>query len=127
VLGSCVASSVGSYDKEFALACLQELPQQFKKAKELGLLGRLPACPPLPAVPKPKPPPAAPVAAAPPRAATPEPEKCAVCMDQPRNAVLVPCGHAVLCMGCAGAIMDRRPRKCPICRQEPQSHFRLFS
>ena len=109
-----------------ALACLQELPQHFKKAKELGLVGtpvgRLPA---LRGIPTPKAPPPVP-AAPPPRATAPEPEKCAVCMDQPRNAVLVPCGHAVLCMGCAAGIMDRIPHKCPICRQEPQSHFRLY-
>jgi hypothetical protein len=59
--------------------------------------------------------------------APPEPEMCAVCLDAPRGAVLVPCGHAVLCVRCAAGVMAAVPRRCPICRAEPQSHFRLYT
>ena len=56
-----------------------------------------------------------------------ESDKCAVCLDNPRDAVLVPCGHAVLCTGCAAGIMAATPRRCPICRAEPHSTFRLYT
>jgi hypothetical protein len=117
----------GHYDGDFALACLMELPEQYKAAQRLGLLGTAPARLPalLPSV-APKDPPAPAPAARPAAPAPAQPEKCAICMDAPREAVLVPCGHAVLCFSCASAIMARTPRSCPICRGVPQSHFRVF-
>ena len=38
---------------------------------------------------------------------------CVVCMEQPRNALLMPCGHIYTCMDCVGKL---RTKKCPICR-----------
>lgn len=38
---------------------------------------------------------------------------CAVCFDDPIDVVIDPCGHIVVCAGCAGRL---NPRKCPICR-----------
>lgn len=38
---------------------------------------------------------------------------CVVCMEQPRNALLMPCGHIYTCMDCVGKL---RVKKCPICR-----------
>ena len=40
---------------------------------------------------------------------------CVVCFDQPRDAVLVPCGHADTCMTCAREIAERNAA-CPMCR-----------
>ena len=36
-------------------------------------------------------------------------------MDAPRAAVLLPCGHADLCMECAKTVSISKAR-CPICR-----------
>ena len=36
---------------------------------------------------------------------------CVVCQDAERGVLLVPCGHCVLCAGCAPACAQ-----CPICR-----------
>ena len=74
-----------------------------------------------------KEPPSGPARGARPSTTAPEPEMCAVCLDAPRGAVLVPCGHAVLCVRCAAGVMAAVPRRCPICRAEPQSHFRLYT
>ena len=40
---------------------------------------------------------------------------CVVCFDAPRDAVLMPCGHADLCMACAKQVA-RTNALCPICR-----------
>lgn len=141
-----------AWEAEFALACLQEVPEQFNTVKRLKLLGSRPGT--LPPATRVLPPPLAlppPVALAaeapPPRSrrvsapAVPAPERraatqadtdaqgqaasCAVCLDRPRNAVLVPCGHAALCVDCAASVMAAS-RRCPICRARAESHVRLF-
>jgi len=38
---------------------------------------------------------------------------CVVCMDAKRDALLVPCGHIYLCMGCA---KNLNHKACPMCR-----------
>lgn len=38
---------------------------------------------------------------------------CVVCLDNPRNAMLYPCGHAHSCMACTKQLVSRQ---CPICR-----------
>ena len=45
---------------------------------------------------------------------------CVICLTQPRNVLLMPCRHAVLCEECLEVIMQRRPSECPICRRELQ-------
>ncbi len=120
-------------DAAFALACLQEVPLQYEAAQRLGLLHRQPTAPP-PRV-RILPPPvrerreSAPQQAKPPPHAPP-PEQpaassCSICLDAPRDAVLLPCGHAALCMGCAANVM-RAGRRCPICRAAVASHHKLF-
>jgi hypothetical protein len=45
---------------------------------------------------------------------------CVVCLDAPRAAVLLPCGHLCACAACAAALTapasDAGRRGCPICR-----------
>jgi hypothetical protein len=45
-------------------------------------------------------------------------ETCSVCLGEKVNRVLIPCGHIVLCGGCADTIIAVAPRRCPICREE---------
>lgn len=49
---------------------------------------------------------------------------CVICLTQPRNVLLMPCRHAVLCEECLEIIMQRRPSECPICRRRIQNHAR---
>ena len=41
---------------------------------------------------------------------------CAVCMENARDAVAVPCGHTACCYSCMESLPT--PRLCPICRVE---------
>lgn len=41
---------------------------------------------------------------------------CIVCMDQPYDMVIVPCGHYCLCSECTHAIRSGLDPRCPICR-----------
>jgi len=45
-----------------------------------------------------------------------EPEDCAICMSDPKNAVFAPCGHYNCCIGCANTVFRSGAPKCPICR-----------
>jgi hypothetical protein len=56
-----------------------------------------------------------------------EPKCCIVCFDAPLEAVLVPCGHFALCMGCAGKIKQSNAADCPVCRNPILSFVKLFS
>ena len=40
---------------------------------------------------------------------------CVVCLSQPRDVLLLECGHICVCSECALALPS--PRSCPICRQ----------
>ena len=40
-----------------------------------------------------------------------------VCLQNPREVVLLECGHICLCSDCAVEIMRSRPQ-CPICRAD---------
>eukprot|EP00929_Paragymnodinium_shiwhaense_P115143 TRINITY_DN83816_c0_g1_i1.p1 TRINITY_DN83816_c0_g1~~TRINITY_DN83816_c0_g1_i1.p1 ORF type:complete len:680 (-),score=87.21 TRINITY_DN83816_c0_g1_i1:76-2085(-) len=54
---------------------------------------------------------------------------CYICYDEAPNSVLLECGHAGLCLGCATGLMQRRPGSgqavCPICRTAIVSVLRL--
>jgi hypothetical protein len=41
---------------------------------------------------------------------------CCVCLDAPRDTALLPCGHALLCARCAGAVLAAAAPRCPVCR-----------
>ena len=54
-------------------------------------------------------------------------ETCSVCLAEKVNRVLIPCGHIVLCGGCADTIIAVAPRRCPICRAEiVETHHVVF-
>ena len=41
------------------------------------------------------------------------PEPCAVCLEEPRSALLVPCGHIAMCVDCAEKVPPPPPRPPP--------------
>lgn len=43
-----------------------------------------------------------------------ESQKCVVCLDRPRNVVLLPCSHLALCNECCARMSDSTD--CPVCR-----------
>ena len=51
-----------------------------------------------------------------------EEDTCAICMHGERDAVFVPCGHLVACMGCA----QQWSQTCPICQQAVAQVQRVF-
>jgi len=51
---------------------------------------------------------------------TPAPEDlepCAVCLEEPRSALLVPCGHMAMCIECADKVLHGSRPICVVCRQ----------
>lgn len=44
-------------------------------------------------------------------------QQCLVCYQNPREIILLPCGHVCLCLDCSERINDL----CPVCRAEIQS------
>ena len=43
-------------------------------------------------------------------------EPCAVCLEAPRTALLVPCGHTATCVECAHKVMHSSHAVCVVCR-----------
>ncbi|ELR20545.1 zinc finger, C3HC4 type (RING finger) domain containing protein [Acanthamoeba castellanii str. Neff] len=48
-------------------------------------------------------------------------QECVLCLDKARNAVLVPCGHACCCLGCA-----KKLTSCPLCRKEITDKLAIY-
>lgn len=44
--------------------------------------------------------------------------ECVVCLNNPREVILLNCGHICLCVDCVQELP--RPMKCPVCRQDVQ-------
>jgi len=44
-------------------------------------------------------------------------EPCAVCLDEPRSALLVPCGHMAMCTKCSMRVLHGPRPICVVCRQ----------
>lgn len=40
---------------------------------------------------------------------------CVICLSEPRNCIIMDCGHVCCCYSCYQALVQR---KCPICRQD---------
>ncbi|RHZ09382.1 hypothetical protein DYB26_009078 [Aphanomyces astaci] len=55
----------------------------------------------------------------------PSGDECVVCFDGPIEAVCVPCGHHVMCMDCANAVMGAGG-ECPVCRATLCQVIKLF-
>ena len=49
---------------------------------------------------------------------------CAICLDAPKDAALVPCGHRT-CRSCAKAL-QRRKQPCPSCRQKIDGAIKVY-
>ena len=49
---------------------------------------------------------------------------CVVCMNAPREVVIMSCKHYVMCQSCANGITDA---KCPVCRQDYTDVMRVYS
>ena len=52
-----------------------------------------------------------------PPAAAEDAEPCAVCLEEPRSALLVPCGHMAMCVECADKVLRGTRPICVVCRQ----------
>ena len=48
---------------------------------------------------------------------------CVVCMDAPKNRVVLPCMHMCVCEACAQLLRDR----CPVCRGPIERIAQLFT
>ena len=61
----------------------------------------------------------------PPAAPIPDAEEtqCVVCMDAPKNRVVLPCMHMCVCEACAQLLRDR----CPVCRGPIERIAQLFT
>eukprot|EP00245_Coleochaete_scutata_P000309 TRINITY_DN10378_c0_g2_i1.p3 TRINITY_DN10378_c0_g2~~TRINITY_DN10378_c0_g2_i1.p3 ORF type:complete len:102 (+),score=9.72 TRINITY_DN10378_c0_g2_i1:41-307(+) len=51
-------------------------------------------------------------------------EYCCLCMDNPKNAALIPCGHR-MCKACAQSMQHLR-RSCPLCNRDITDVLLLF-
>ena len=55
--------------------------------------------------------------AAPPDLPPEDAEPCAVCLEEPRSALLVPCGHMAMCVECADKVLHGSRPICVVCRE----------
>ncbi|XP_036378638.1 RNA-binding protein MEX3B-like [Megalops cyprinoides] len=52
---------------------------------------------------------------------------CYVCFESEVTAALVPCGHNLFCMDCAGQICQSAEPECPVCHTPATQCIRIFS
>ncbi|KAL1281116.1 hypothetical protein QQF64_015716 [Cirrhinus molitorella] len=52
---------------------------------------------------------------------------CFVCCESEVTAALVPCGHNLFCMDCAGQICQSQDAECPVCHTPATQCIRIFS
>lgn len=52
---------------------------------------------------------------------------CFVCFESEVTAALVPCGHNLFCMDCAGQICQSHEPECPVCHTPATQCIRIFS
>jgi len=50
---------------------------------------------------------------------------CIICFEAPKNTVLIPCGHLVLCLKCARGLKLSN-KLCPVCRSDIESVYRAY-
>jgi hypothetical protein len=51
---------------------------------------------------------------------------CVVCMDAPKQHVIVPCGHQCVCEACAQQLTQTTSPSCPVCRAPIQETTRVY-
>ncbi|GAA6109936.1 RNA-binding protein MEX3B [Tachysurus ichikawai] len=52
---------------------------------------------------------------------------CFVCFESEVTAALIPCGHNLFCMDCAGQICQSQEPECPVCHTPATQCIRIFS
>jgi hypothetical protein len=66
----------------------------------------------------------------PPAAHAPQPgaeeTQCVVCLDAPKDHLIVPCGHQCVCAGCAEQLTKTRTPTCPVCREPIRETVKVF-
>ncbi len=53
-------------------------------------------------------------------------QQCIICMSEPSNFLIVPCGHQCGCEGCLSQLYGQRNGKCPICRGQISGIVQVF-
>ena len=54
-----------------------------------------------------------------------EDDICIICMSSPREHVLIPCGHFLMCAACC-SVPNMFQNGCPLCRKAVGSHVMLY-
>jgi hypothetical protein len=57
---------------------------------------------------------------------TEQDDRCVICLDNKIRTVLVPCGHAIMCFGCANEWIKVGTKECPICNIKHENIFKFF-
>ena len=56
-----------------------------------------------------------------------EAASCVVCMNSAATHALVPCGHRIVCNGCASTVMEEGgTKRCPVCRKTVTGTLRIY-
>ncbi len=53
-------------------------------------------------------------------------DRCAVCLENPREVVIQPCGHVCLCRDCVNQTLHAGGGHCPICRYKIANTSQVF-
>lgn len=51
---------------------------------------------------------------------------CVICLENPRDTLIKPCLHFVLCGNCARSLMNGASKECPMCRKPIQDTQRIY-
>jgi ankyrin repeat protein/uncharacterized protein YjgD (DUF1641 family) len=62
----------------------------------------------------------------PPAAPQDEETLCVLCLDAPKDHIIIPCGHQCVCEACAEKLKEARHPLCPFCRTPIHSTFKVF-
>jgi hypothetical protein len=66
----------------------------------------------------------------PPAAPAPHPDdaedQCVLCLDAPKDHVIIPCGHQCVCEACAEKLKKARNPLCPFCRAPINATHKVF-
>lgn len=54
------------------------------------------------------------------------PPDCVICLENPRDTLLKPCLHFVLCGTCARSLLQASQKECPMCRKQIRDTERIY-